>query len=620
MARVREREPEFEVTAQNARAVAQVCAQLDGIPLALELAAARVGSLSVQGIAARLDDRFRLLTGGARDALPRHRTLRAALEWSHDQLDEPEQRLLDQLAVFVGGWTLHAAEAVCMGHVMAEERPGGSDAVPVAPVGISLDAPGRSHVGTWDVLDLLDGLVNKSLVHTMEVAGELRYGLLETVRQYGLERLVATGAEAAVRDRHLSWCLALAEEAEPHLKGAEQSEWLDRLEIEHDNLRAALSWARERQAGAVGLRLAGALGRFWNMRGYLGEGRSGLEGALAADDQGTPAVRAKALNAAGDLAAEQGDLEREVALQEEALELWRALENREGIAASLNRLAWVASLQGDFGRAVTLREECLALQQALDARWDIAYSLGHLAWMASLQGDLVRAVALAGEALALGHDLGDRWGIARSLDHLGRTVGRQGDLVRAAALLEEALALGRELGDRVGSAASIGHLGWVVGQLGDLVRAAALLEDCVVQQRKLGDRRGMARSLGHLGSIVSRQGDPERALALFGESLRLSRDLSARDLLAEGLASVAHVVVARGQPRRAARLGGAAEALRTALGMPLPPVLQPLHEQFVQGLRAALGEETFASAWAEGRSLPLDEALALALEGHDASC
>jgi predicted ATPase/transcriptional regulator with XRE-family HTH domain len=279
LARAQERRADFALTAQNAQAVAQVCVRLDGIPLAMELAAARVDSLSVEGIAARLDNRFRLLTGGARDALPRQRTLRATLDWSYDLLSEPEQALLDRLAVFAGGWTLAAAEAVCVGE----------------------------GVEGWEVLDLLGSLVNKSLVQTEEAGGEVRYELLETVRQYGQERLAVAGGAAAVRDRHLAWCLALAEKAAPHLTGPEQGGWLTRLETEHDNLRAALVSARETGADELGLRLAAALSHFWYIRSYCSEGRGWLEAALARGGSAWPTARARALNGAGNLARQQGD-------------------------------------------------------------------------------------------------------------------------------------------------------------------------------------------------------------------------------------------------------------------------------------------------------------------------
>ncbi|MGH2389011.1 MAG: ATP-binding protein, partial [Chloroflexota bacterium] len=314
VARARERRSDFTLNSQNARAVAEICARLDGIPLAIELAAARVGSLAVEGVAARLDDRFRLLTGGPRTALPRQRTLRAALVWSYDLLSEQEQVLLDSLSVFVGGWTLQAAEAVCGVGGAEGERLGGSADLP--------------DVGTWEVLDLLDRLVNKSLVQAEERAGgEVRYALLETVRQYGQERLSAAGDAEATRRRHLAYFLALAEEAAPRLTDPEQGVWLGRLEADHDNLRAALGWARDSGVAEPALRLAAALWRFWATRGYLSEGRGWLEAVLADSEQRWPTARAMALNGSGILAHHQGEYGRAETLHEESLALRRALED-----------------------------------------------------------------------------------------------------------------------------------------------------------------------------------------------------------------------------------------------------------------------------------------------------
>jgi predicted ATPase/class 3 adenylate cyclase len=514
LARARARRPAFALTAPNSRAVAAVCARLDGIPLAIELAAARVGVLPVEGIAARLDDRFQLLTGGPRTALPRQQTLRATLDWSYDLLSEREQRLLERLAVFAGGWTLAAAEAVCAG------------------VGLesSLQVP--------EVLDLLGGLVNKSLVQAAEADGEVRYGLLETVRQYGQERLAATGETVGVRDRHLGYYLALAEEAEPMLRGPEQGHWLALLETEHDNLRAALGRARERGAGEQGLRLAGALWRFWDYRGYFGEGRNWLEAALAEGGPAPTAARAKALNGAGNFAFYQDDYDRAVALYEESLALLRPLGDTRGIAGSLGNLANVAYVQGDYPRAAALYEESLALMRKLGDTWGIATSLDNLGGVAEAQGDYPRAVALHEESLALFRDLGDTWGIAFSLGTLGNAAYAQGDYPRAATLYEESLALKRELGATGGIACAL-----------------------------------------------------------------------------EGFALLAGAL---GYSRRAVQLWAAAEALRGAIGAP-----RDQHEQAQYGpaeavQREALGEEAFAAAWAQGRALPLEAAVALALEGHAA--
>jgi non-specific serine/threonine protein kinase len=550
VARAQERRTDFALTAQNSRAVAQVCARLDGMPLAIELAAARVGSLPVEAVAARLDDRFRLLTTGPRTAMPRQQTLRATLDWSYDLLSEGEQRLLHRLSVFAGGWTLAAAEAVCSG----------------------------ARIETWEVLDLLGGLVNKSLV-LLEEAGlegeQGRYRLLETVRQYAQEQLAAAGEAAAVRDRHLAYFRALAEEAEPQLIGPEQDQWLDRLEAEHDNLRAALGWARACEAGEEGLRLVGALWRFWDVRGYLSEGRGWLETALASSGSAAPLVRATALSGAGNLAQSQGDYVRVVALHEEALALLRELGDKQGIAGSLNSLGGVALVQGDYPHATALYEESLTLQR----------------------------------------ELGNKQGVALSLGNLGNVALAQGDYAYATALYEDSLTLQRELGNKAAIAGYLGNVGLLVMLRGDYAQAWALLEEGLALFRDLGYPLGIGYSLNNLGTVAFRQGDYRCACAKLQEALVLGRDIGAKDLVADSLESMAWSVAAQGQPQRAAWLGGAAEALREVLGVSLGQEQRAGHDHAVAAMQAALGEASLAAAWVEGRALPLEAAIALALEG-----
>jgi non-specific serine/threonine protein kinase len=490
------RRPEFTLSMQNAHAVAEVCVRLDGIPLAVELAAARVASLPVDTIAARLDDRFRLLTGGPRTAVTRQQTLRAAMDWSWELLTAPEQVLLRRLSVFAGGWALEAAEDVCAG--------------------------GR--IESLEILDLLAGLVNKSLVLLEEAGADVgyrRYRLLETVRQHSWEHLQASGEEVAVRDQHLVWCVALAVEAVQHLTGPEQIPWFDRLETEHANLRAALGWALERRA-PEGLRLAGALWRFWARRGQYTEGRNWLEKALAGG-QGLPAVRIMALNGAGLLAYLQSDFGRAVALFDNALALGRALGDKEGIAASLNCLGNVASIQSEYGRAATLYEESLMLRRELGDMQGIAGSLGNLGMVAYMQDKDGRAAALLEEALALQRALGDPLYIGTSLHNLGLVAYQQGDHGRAAALLEEVLALKRDLGDTVSIALALHNLGLVAYAQGDYGQAAALIGEGLALRRELGDRRGIADSLDSLARVAHVQGDHRRAAALIDEALALQR-------------------------------------------------------------------------------------------------
>jgi predicted ATPase/class 3 adenylate cyclase/DNA-binding XRE family transcriptional regulator len=546
VARAQERRADFALTAQNARAVA----------------AARVGGLPVEAIAARLDDRFKLLTTGPRTALARQQTLRSALDWSYDLLGEPERRLLQRLAAFgAGGCTLAAAEAVCGGSGIEAERPGGSDDLP--------------YIGKWEVLDLLAGLVNKSLVLLEEAdpAWEQgRYRLLETVREYGLERLEAAGEVAMVRDRHFAWYLALVEEAEPRLRGPEQGIWLARLEREHDNLRAALRWTLERGEAERGLRLAGALWRFWYVRGHVREGRQWLDELLAMERSGqvraSPAARAKALNGAGVLATIQDDFEQATALYEQSLALQRDLGDRQGIAACLNNLGNVAIDQGDYERAAILLEDSLALRREMDDPWAIANCLNNLGRVADCQGNYTWAAQLYEESLTLLQAVGDTGGTARTLSNLASTMAKQGDYNRAVARYEQSLRLNESLDDTQGIARGLSNLAHAVRYLGDEARARALYARSLSLHLRIGDKMGMATCLdGMAGLVVAPR--PEQAASLFG----------------------------------------AAAALRATIGVALSPDEQAAVDRDLAGARGALAASTFAAAWFAGQSMSLEQAI-----------
>jgi non-specific serine/threonine protein kinase len=542
-------QPRFTLCAANGAAVAEICCRLDGIPLAIELAAARLKVLSVEQIAARLDDVFRLLTGGSRTALPRHQTLRATMDWSYDLLSPPERVLLRRLSVFAGGWTLEAAEAVGVGDGIEE----------------------------WEVLDLLTSLVGKSLILYEERGGEGRYRLLETVRQYARERLLDSAETAAVWDRHLAWAAMLAERAGPELRGPRQGEWLERLEREHDNLRAALRWPGAPGQAEAGLRLCGALWLFWDVRGYWTEGREHLARLLALPGaEARTAARAEALSGAGVLAWLQNDWGAARALHEESLTIFRELGDKQGVANSLRLLGEVARDQGDWGAARALLEDGLAIFRELGNKWGIAWSLRALGWVAFEQGDCGAARALLEQSLAIHRDLGDKWGIAWSLRALGWVAFEQGDCGAARAFSEEGLPLFRALGNKEGAAGTLMNLGGVAREQGDYPVARSLFEECLAIFRELGQREGIVRGLG-------------------------------------GLAVVA---AAHGQPERAARLFGAAEGLREGIGAPLPRADRAEHRS-ITAVRAALGEEAFAAAWAEGRAMGLPQAVEYAMEPEE---
>ena len=544
-------QPAFRLTPHNAGAVAQVCVDLEGIPLAIELAAAWVRVLSVEQIVSRLDQRFRLLGGSGRALLGRQQTLRATLDWSYDLLTEAEKALFMRLAVFAGGNTLEAAEAVCSGMGME----------------------------VWEVLNLLTALIDKSLV--MAEGNEvIRFRLLETVRQYARDRLMESGEEAAYRRRQRDYFLALAGEARKRLAGAEQGLWLDRLEREHNNLRAALEFCSGDPEGAqAGLRLGADLQRFWWIRGHLSEGRERLSAQLAHPGGQEPTrVRADALNGAGVLAFTQGDYAVAWALYEESLAIRRELEDKNGITASLNNLGLIACEQGNYAQARALYEESLAIARELGDKSSLAYTLNNLGNVANDEGDNAVARLVYEESLATWRELGDTWGIAASLSNLGSVANNQGDYAAARVLHEESLAIRRELGDKA----------------------------------------GIAFSLHNLGNAAYAQRDYAQARAQQEESLAIARELGDKRVIACGLAAFASLAIEEAQVERCVCLWGAAAALREAIAYSLDPTRREELERELAAVQKTLSEAVFAAAWAQGRAMTMEQAVAYALEKGEA--
>jgi non-specific serine/threonine protein kinase len=576
----------FSLTGSNARSVAQVCQLLEGIPLAIELAAARVRAMSVEQIATRLNNELALLSSSSRTAQSRQQTLRATLDWSYALLSEAERSLLRRLSVFAGGWTLEAAEQVCDGAGIEGRR----------------------------VLDLLTSLVDKSLVlFEAREADEGRYRLLDMVRQYAAEGLQASGEAEQIGTRHRDWFLALAEEAEPKLKWAEQAHWLQRLEREHANLRAALAFSETDAQGAqASLRLAGALHRFWQLRGDFSEGRGYLGKALAREGAHEATVaRAKALTGAGGLACSHGDYTSARAPFEQALMLQRELGDQAGIALSLTGLGNVAHSQGNQEAARTLYEESLAIRRELGDRWGIANSLSNLGNLAYSLRDYGAAGALYEESLAIYREVGDKAGIANSIYNLGCLAHIQDDPGLAQSLFEESLAVRRAWGDKANIAILLYNLGNVAHTQGDYVAARAPLQESLTLYREIG-HPWIIHVLGLLGHVERAVGDYAQATAYYQESLKLRRETGDRLSLAQSLEDFAGLAGRQGQPERALRLLGAAEALGETLGRTLPIAVAAEYERTVAAAHAALREEAFAAAWEEGRAMTLEQAVAYA--------
>ena len=584
----------FALNGANALTVGQICAQLEGIPLPIELAASRVKAMTVEQILKRLEDHLGLLTNGSRTARLRQQTLRATLDWSYVLLSEGEQALLSRLSVFAGGWTLEAAEQVCGDSGKREER----------------GEISRMLLPSSEVLDLLRSLVDKSLVVFEVRTGETegRYRLLEMVRQYALERLKASGEADAMKSRHCGFFVSLAEEAAPQLKVSAQGEWLARLEREHNNLRASLAWSERDASGAeatecaaAGLRLASALWRFWYVHGDTSEGRQYLERALARKEvQTRTEVRARALNGAGALAFHQCDYASARALYNEALSIYRELENRQGIAMALNNLSNVASSQGDYTTARALYEESLALKREMGDRYGAAITLSNLGSVVRHLGDYASAGALYEESLRIRRELGDKHGIAMSLNNLGNLAQLQRNDVSARALEEESLSLCRELGDRQGIARALSGLGNVNCRQHDYVSARAHFEEALKLSEELGDKQGIAMSLGNLGMLSRRLGDYVTAQALHEESLGRFQELNDREEMAESLQGLADVMLAKAETQKAVCLWAAAQLLRKSVGVPLSLNESEPYEREAAKARLILGEETFAAAWEQG--------------------
>lgn len=587
IARAQDVQPDFAVSNDTAPAVAEICARLDGLPLTIELAAARIRTLPPEALLARLGSRLTVLTGGARDLPARQQTLRSTLAWSYDLLTAGEQALFRQLAVFAGGCSLDAVETVYL-----------------------IDVAG----GIVDALDGLESLLDKSLLVRAEpVHGEPRFAMLETVREYAIEQLELSGEAPSVRDRHSRWALTFALTAEPHLYGTNQAIWLARLELEHDNMRAALAWLRDSGAMESGLGLAAVLGRFWEVRGHLTEGRSWLEGMLsrvAADDMSVASARAKALNAVGVLARAQGDYTHAIALHEMSLDLYREMDDMRGIATALNYLGNALHEQGQLEPARRLYEESLSLHRAVGDARGIASSLNSLAIVAQEQGQYERSADLHGESLALRRELGDIWGIAASLLNLGNLAQERAEYARAAELLEESLALSRQLGNKRGIAIALNGLGVVAQEQARHEHATTMFEEALGLLQELGDKFGSAIALYNLGDLAWEQQQHERAALLLQDSLRQFDALSFTVGIAHALEGLAQIACARGQTEQGVRWLSAAGALRAAGAAPLPPAKRA---QIESCLRLAQSDAAYAAAWSAGQALPLERVIAEAL-------
>jgi len=544
----------FNLNQENSPSIVQICRRLDGIPLALELAAARLGVLAVEEVARRLDDRFGLLAAGTKNSLPQHQTLSALIDWSYDHLSKAERKLFCRLSVFAGGWTLDAAEAVCAGDGI--QRP--------------------------TVLDLHSQLVNRSLVE-MDVErgrriGQTRYRMLGIMQEYARNRLEEQ-ERAEVCLRHQDYFLVLAEESMRQLTGPEQNTWAIRIEAEHDNLLAALDrYTKEGSNALLALQMAGALGRYWYMRGRWSEGRNLLTEILARPDtQQRSEFRARALDWTGWLAYFQGEFKQALTVLEESLDIWRELENSLGIAQTLNNLGAVANGQGNYEQSRIYHAESLAIRRK--------------------------------------H--GDRRSVAVSLHNLGEVYLSQGDYDQARASFEESLPIFKEVGYIMGAADSLNSLGIAAEGQGDYDYARACYEESLNNRLDRQEPNGVSESLHNLGALTVRQGQCNQARAYYVQSLMIRQKLGNRLYIADSLEGLGTLAAVCEKPERTARLLAAAKSLRERVDALTSPTKQDKLNTTISQMCSVLGERAFIKEWDLGRAMSLDQVIDYALKDEE---
>ena len=579
---------DFSLTIENASSVAKICNRLDGIPLAIELAAAQMSTFSAKQIEERLRERFRLLASGNRAALPRHQTLRAAIDWSYNLLSDPEQVLFQRLSVFVGGWSLEAAESVCRGGLIKSQ----------------------------DVLNLLEQLINKSLVIAEEVGQEARYHMLETIREYAREKLFESDDAIEVRERHLDFFLAIALRFEHEAHGPQGLNRMMNVNADHVNLLEAMNWAGESGQAQSGLRLGSALHYYWLCRGYWSVGRDSLERLLTRPEAAAHTIiRADALNLAGDLAMQQGDL----------MAAWALLKESKTIGLELGEagkscLGWTGMLLGqslmghDKIMAQYELDQGLVLLREVGEAWRLAIALHMRGWLAGNQGDLAKARELFSESLAISRNIGDTWTSADPTQALGWVLYCLGEYATASAHLQQALQIYRTAEDIFGIPGTLARLGAIAILTGNDEQASEYFDERLAIARELMNKVGIANALCDLGIAAGHLGDYAGSTALLKEGLKLSHEIGNTYLIAAGLTGLASI---QRQPHRAEQLLAAARAAFERSGEFIEPIYRAEHERAENKICDVLDVQDFAKFSEEGQSMTVDQAIALALETLD---
>lgn len=645
---------ELALTPDNAEDISTICRQLDGLPLAIELAAARSTLLSPSMLRSRLDRRLSLLTGGARDLPERQQTLRNTLAWSHNLLSQDERRLFRRIAVFASGATLEAVSAVCYAD----------------------DGSAHEHKDVQTINAVSSLVDNQLLTRDDGKTGELRVRMLETVREYAREHLISNNEMTSTYHAYATYFLTFAEQAVPHLTGQDQVAWIARLEAEYENLQGVLHWAQSSGDVMTALRLAAALWRFWRIRGRLHVGRSWLEHALAVTESlaedlpqeaevqcGTHdavhtqrrlllSTRARALHGLGTLIQRQGEHEQAEARLRDALTLWQQLADVHGMVATLNNLGINAHERGDYDRAMEIYEQCLSLWRQVGDKWGTAstlnnlgivslylgnldrattdyteaitlrrqlhdvrglgVALNNLAGVLTLRGDYARAEDAATESVALSRTNGDTWSQGLALATLGDLARNQGDETRAQTFYVESLELMRAVGDRWNIAVALSGLAQLRTDCDDAEAAVNLWKQSLALWREIGNARQTAATLSGLGSALHALGKGVQAARAYRESLLVHRNMHASNSLAACLEGIAGIL-SKSDPLQAVRLLGAADALRSRLGTPRPPVEHIHFRRITAEIRASLGESVLTAARLEGERLPAEQAVISAL-------
>ena len=572
--------PKFRVTNENAAALAEVCFRLDGIPLALELAATRTKILSIEKIHERLDNRFNLLTGGKRTALPRQQTLRALIDWSYDLLSENEKILWSRLSVFTGGWTLDAAEEICSDETISKN----------------------------DILDLLSQLTEKSVIIYDDKKD--RYRILESLKQYGIEKL-SDGNEIFIK--HLNYFLELSEKAKPELLGENTKFWMHKIEADHSNFISAIEWSVRNVNKEKGMNTASALGRFWNITGQYSTGIRLIE--IILESAGTSGISSKinVLKWIGSFKSFQGDYEQAKKYYEESLVICKEIGDKSGIAGSLHNQGNVALSQGDYEKAKKYYEESLAIYKEIGDKTGIASPIFSLGYLALNQGDYEQAKKYFEESLIIKKEIGNKDGISRAIVNLGNVAYYKGDYELAKKYYKECLHICKEIGFKIGIAASISNLGNVASNQGDYEQAKKYFEESLYIRKEIGSKNGIAESINNLGNVAYDQGDYKLAKKLFKESLSIYKEIGYKIGMADSINYLGNAAYRLGDFEKAIKLLSAAEKELESMGAVLDKKEQKLKDENIAKLHEQLSDEEFDKFLEDGRKMTLEEAVQLAV-------